>query len=75
MHPKTDVSFLTGGGLFAYSSQAVGNVMTPGTGSYTNMSVPAAASAASQEMHSGHRSHSVKTAENASGVPAGYHRL
>ena len=37
-----------GGGLFAYSSQAVGNVMATGTGSYTNQSIGTIGSYGSQ---------------------------
>ena len=40
--------FLKGGGLFAYTSQAVGNVMATGTGSYSNMSVASGVNAGSQ---------------------------
>eukprot|EP00794_Sanderia_malayensis_P008273 gene8273-9156_t len=33
-------NYAAGGGLFAYSTQAVGNVMATGTGCFSNMSVP-----------------------------------
>eukprot|EP00112_Aurelia_sp_Birch-Aquarium-sp1_P012790 Seg2695.5 transcript_id=Seg2695.5/GoldUCD/mRNA.D3Y31 product="Histone-arginine methyltransferase CARMER" protein_id=Seg2695.5/GoldUCD/D3Y31 len=61
-------NYSAGGGLFAYSSQAVGNVMATGTGSYSNQAMPSISSAGNHSRYS-----PVSSSQNYGMYQSGYH--